>query len=520
MKNTILLMFCAAAIPQLHAATMASQPWTTNRIAEAEARLGAQIGGKADKTNTYTRAEADARIIELAPMPGDYATVSNRAMSALQNHQSLQPSTNYTDHAIAEFANTGTVFRSAAITDGTNTIDAAGGVYKKEATDDWTYERSRAGAGYLSWHEYYAGMGWYIIDYTGAEVFLSHDWNLESATFSCIGGADDEGYYDIQVIATRVMRDVFVGNLALTNDIPTVDYTTANTQLVATIEATAPAPGDYETVSNRAMTAIQSLTDYPTKVQIEDGWWSEWKCVPAELDGMRVIVEEATEPDVGWWPSWNGGGGAPKGDKSSASLVWQPDEWYGGAVRGVPLVATRYRFAGPAQDLSQATNYTDNVTKALREKLDLDVYGYAPWRIVSPEYMLVPHVGIFGCTNLWSATVDGTAVDVFCVDDASEVATWHVSISGPGSRGSAVINGRKDALHLEDGEFSLSRTAVISQVDDRLATTNGVENAIREKSLGGIWDQQLEVWWTPVMVNGALTYQATTNVNLNAEGNQ
>ena len=41
-----------------------------------------------------------------------------------------------------------------------------------------------------------------------------------------------------------------------------------------------------------------------------------------------------------------------------------------------------------------------------------------------------------------------------------------------------------------------------------------VEETIREKSLGGIWDQELEVWWTPIMENGALRYCATTNVNL------
>lgn len=43
-----------------------------------------------------------------------------------------------------------------------------------------------------------------------------------------------------------------------------------------------------------------------------------------------------------------------------------------------------------------------------------------------------------------------------------------------------------------------------------------VENKIREKSLGGIWDSRLGVWWTPIMENGALRYIATTNVNLNA----
>ena len=48
-------------------------------------------------------------------------------------------------------------------------------------------------------------------------------------------------------------------------------------------------------------------------------------------------------------------------------------------------------------------------------------------------------------------------------------------------------------------------------------TPEDVTAAIREQSLGGIWDAELEVWWTPVMRNGSLTYQATTNVNLNAE---
>lgn len=47
-----------------------------------------------------------------------------------------------------------------------------------------------------------------------------------------------------------------------------------------------------------------------------------------------------------------------------------------------------------------------------------------------------------------------------------------------------------------------------------------VEEAIREKSLGGIWDQELGVWWTPHMKNGAYYWTATTNVNLAVEGNE
>lgn len=49
------------------------------------------------------------------------------------------------------------------------------------------------------------------------------------------------------------------------------------------------------------------------------------------------------------------------------------------------------------------------------------------------------------------------------------------------------------------------------------ATPADVTAAIREHSLGGIWDETLQVWWTPRMRNGNLTYEATTNVNLNAE---
>ena len=52
---------------------------------------------------------------------------------------------------------------------------------------------------------------------------------------------------------------------------------------------------------------------------------------------------------------------------------------------------------------------------------------------------------------------------------------------------------------------------------DAATTASQVTNIVRDLSLGGIWDSTLQVWWTPRMVNGSLTYHATTNVNLNAE---
>ena len=49
-------------------------------------------------------------------------------------------------------------------------------------------------------------------------------------------------------------------------------------------------------------------------------------------------------------------------------------------------------------------------------------------------------------------------------------------------------------------------------------TSNDVESIIRERSLNGIWDSKLGVWWTPIMENGAYRWTATTNVNMNLEG--
>ena len=65
----------------------------------------------------------------------------------------------------------------------------------------------------------------------------------------------------------------------------------------------------------------------------------------------------------------------------------------------------------------------------------------------------------------------------------------------------------------------VGRVALTNDLPDvsGYATPADVTAAIREQSLGGIWDDKLGVWWTPIMQNGALRYTATTNVNLNAE---
>lgn len=64
---------------------------------------------------------------------------------------------------------------------------------------------------------------------------------------------------------------------------------------------------------------------------------------------------------------------------------------------------------------------------------------------------------------------------------------------------------------------ALSSTNYTDSAVATRATPEAVTNIVHDLSLGGIWDEQIQVWWTPRMRNGSLTYEATTNVNLNAE---
>lgn len=176
--------------------------------------------------------------------------------------------------------------------------------------------------------------------------------------------------------ATRTASEAYVTNkiAAAVATIPSPDFTTNNAALVETIEATAPAPGNYSVVSNRAMNANGNFL-------ADDGpfFWESEKAIQLN-DGFLTIDSTST----------------------------------GGA------------------------------------RLDI-TYGNVSY-------------------------------------DYTKIAYWEDIIDAANA-------------HAAGG----------------YVTPEDVTAAIRAQSLGGIWDAELEVWWTPVMRNGSLTYQATTNVNLNAE---
>lgn len=68
----------------------------------------------------------------------------------------------------------------------------------------------------------------------------------------------------------------------------------------------------------------------------------------------------------------------------------------------------------------------------------------------------------------------------------------------------------------EDGYPVEGGTLALRSDLTQFVTISNVTEEVRRQSLGGIWDAQLQVWWTPIMENGALRYCATTNVNMEA----
>lgn len=114
-----------------------------------------------------------------------------------------------------------------------------------------------------------------------------------------------------------------------------------------------------------------------------------------------------------------------------------------------------------------------------------------------------------------------TMMDVFSLPYAEDLNVLDLGMSS-GDTGYAFYASRK----AEKNALGLARLDDLPPLTNGLperisavaqAATNYTDAAIREHSLGGIWDESLQVWWTPRMRNGSLTYEATTNVNLNAE---
>jgi len=144
---------------------------------------------------------------------------------------------------------------------------------------------------------------------------------------------------------------------AKVDSIPAADFTVSNDTLVATIEAKAPAPGNYAVVSNAAMNAVQpsvatniaestaasatnaldvslssrlsqesqnstnytdsaiaaatnnlasasSLMNYATRAELDAGWWSEWTLLRTKDDVTANVTAQVEQPE--WETSEDG----------------------------------------------------------------------------------------------------------------------------------------------------------------------------------------------------------------------
>lgn len=162
-------------------------------------------------------------------------------------------------------------------------------------------------------------------------------------------------------------------------------------------------------------------------------------------------------------------------------------------------------FTGRDGAVAQAaTNYTDSATDKLRQsqlsRAEAEA-GFTEWTFQNTP------PGMTNCSLLWYA--------------ASQ--DWVFQYSLNGMHDYEFISGAETSTNLSlvynatATRTRLRPTAAMEAAWDAKADGDTVTNIVRDLSLGGIWDEQIQVWWTPRMRNGSLTYEATTNVNLNAE---
>ena len=177
------------------------------------------------------------------------------------------------------------------------------------------------------------------------------------------------------------------------------------------------------------------------------------------------------------------------------------------------IAAVTNALHAAATDLTPATNYTDAVAATLRAKSDL-AYRNAAHNGIE-KWVVTIHGETATLTAEWDENFQGWlnndppvfGIGIRIAERGYILWTTGGDFPFTVSGGSATVN---------DGWFTYTLAPVDFPVD-RLALVSETATMIREQSLGGIWDEELQVWWTPSMRKGSLTYEATTNVNLNAE---
>lgn len=250
---------------------------------------------------------------------------------------------------------------------------------------------------------------------------------------------------------------------------PAPDFTTNNVVLTNTIAQVAPAPGNYEVVSNRAMQiSMPGDEEHPGGLLFIPYFDGRAK----EAHDAYDLIHSRQSRDPG-----------------QLTLKQRGQEDSGGAVWGVWWPA--FLDAWSVWHWVASEDYVDAATNAIPRNF-LPLTGGT----------MTGDLGISSGINFFYGEYDGPRIYPFTPGALAFCSRY------------SEYSNRYAILDLERlPENTAAEIAFLPEV----ATPETVTNIVRDISLGGIWDAELEVWWTPVMSNGALTYQATTNVNLNAE---
>ena len=462
------------------------------------------------------------------------------------------------------------------ITDGTNAIDAARNVYTIRGTgSEWRLVSGNPIFGSPVWQSetgyYWPQPGWYVNIGDNGWSELSTDYYATTLQGVLEGSFAGEYVKSTNMWERSATEFYKSGKLALTNDIPTItppDFTTNNAQLVATIEAKAPAPGNYSAVSNAAMNA-RNMTDLTVRgspqgegsyffVNDESVTWFGDHEDPAD-DGWYGSVH--ISPLAGGYYGLNTGSATTNfmlhGEDYSATLNIGGETYHIQGFRGtlalnadIPKGAVTTNEQGVAEanlgiygSLAQGTNVTASGAfshaegdRTLASGKAAHAEGVATR--AQGEASHAQGVNTYAtqrATFAAGVSVNGTNSASF-VWSGQETSPWY-GTHGKGSFNVDPIGGIAGMWIGNDALLSIlyaslssdephTATIEFDETAGTSVTTNfpplreAVVGTIREHSLMGIWDDKLGVWWTPHMSNGAYYWTATTNVNLAAEGNQ
>lgn len=223
--------------------------------------------------------------------------------------------------------------------------------------------------------------------YSGRVIINGGGSYLQDPIIIAGGWSDaDDHEPTITVSGTNIIPIVF--GAARKSDI---DYTANNTQLVATIEATAPAPGNYQAVSNAAMRA-RSMTDLSYNGIVTNDFWDVTGGVSVRLYRKQISGgADYWESQDGVWGLAYAGYDWLFGQSQNPVYIYEPAD---AVSLSCTIGGTAYfltRVSGKSGMIALTNDIKNVVTSILSETLDSyatkEYADSAPSSIVTKAYI-------------------------------------------------------------------------------------------------------------------------------------